>query len=83
MNMNERVNNLNTLSNITKTQPHTGFAAFTHGIRYKFVYLTRTTPNIKELLKPSDKSIDGLTKEPFFDKKNRVLEEWGSLRHLK
>jgi len=45
------------LSDIARAQPHTAFAAFTHGYVHKFSFLCRTTPNIKALLHPLEDCI--------------------------
>ena len=56
---------LNQLQEVAKTQPHLAFAAFIHGLRHRYVYIMRTTPNIKERLKPLDKAIDEFIKTLF------------------
>ena len=40
------------LNNISKTQPHAAYAAFTHCLSSKWSYLSRTTPDIGTLLQP-------------------------------
>ena len=34
------------------TQPHAAYAAFTHGLKHKWTYLTRTIPNVNDQLQP-------------------------------
>ena len=48
------------LSDIARAQPHTAFAAFTHGYIHKFFFLYRTTPNIKALLHPLEDCIHAI-----------------------
>ena len=45
---------LKLLSAIATTQPHTAFAAYTHGLAGKWSYLTRTVPSIRDHLKVLD-----------------------------
>ena len=45
------------LSDIARAQPHSVFAAFTHGYVHKFSFLCRTTPNIEALLHPLEDCI--------------------------
>jgi hypothetical protein len=40
------------LSSIAQTHPQAAYAAFTHGMASKWIYLTRTTENIGPLLQP-------------------------------
>ena len=40
------------LADITKSQPHAAYAAFTHGFLHKFSYLCRSTPDIAPQLEP-------------------------------
>lgn len=42
------------LSSIAQTQPHSAFAAFTHGMGNKSTFLSHTIPNIGHLLQPPD-----------------------------
>ncbi|XP_064388154.1 uncharacterized protein LOC135336323, partial [Halichondria panicea] len=51
------VEELKSLSSIATTQPHSAFAAFTHGFASKWTYLARTTPGIANLLKPLEETI--------------------------
>ncbi len=45
------------LSSIAISQPHAAFAALTHGLSSRWTYLARTTPNIKDLIKPLEETI--------------------------
>ena len=45
------------LSSIAVTQPHAAYAAFTHGQTSKWTYLSRTIPDIGDLLKPVENAI--------------------------
>ena len=45
------------LALIAKSQPHASFSAFTHGLSSKWTYISRTTPDINDLLLPLDNSI--------------------------
>ena len=54
------VKQLEILSTIAKTEPQAAYAAFTAGFRHKITYFIRTIPNIKELLKPFDKTVDSV-----------------------
>ena len=45
------------LSSIALTQPHAAYAAFTHGLVGKWTYLTRTIPDIEDLLQPLENAI--------------------------
>ena len=40
------------LARIAKSEPQLAYAAFVYGTSKKWIYLTRTTPNVSELLKP-------------------------------
>ena len=46
-----------TLANIAKTQPHSAHAAFTHGMTSKWLYLSRVTKDISQLLHPLEEII--------------------------
>ena len=48
----EWVKEVERLSSIAITQPHAAYAAFTHGLKHKWTYLTRTIPNINDQLQP-------------------------------
>ena len=43
---------VNKLAEIATSQPHAVYAALTHGLQSKWTYLTRTVPNISDLLEP-------------------------------
>ena len=45
------------LTTIAKTQPHAAYSALTHGLSSKWTYLSRTIPNISNLLKPLDDTL--------------------------
>ena len=45
------------LSLIAQTQPHAAFSAFVHGLSSKWTYLSRTIPNIEELVQPLEDAI--------------------------
>ena len=45
------------LSTFAHTQPQAVYAAFTHGLMSKWTYLTRTIPNIGNLLSPLEEVI--------------------------
>ncbi len=46
---------LKTLSSIALSHPQEAYCAFTHGLKGKWSYLTRTTPGIGDLLQPLEK----------------------------
>ena len=48
----EWVKEVERLLSIAITQPHAAYAAFTHGLKHKWTYLTRTIPNINDQLQP-------------------------------
>ena len=50
----EWVEELETLSNIAKSEPQAAYSSFTAGFRHKITYFIRTIPNVKEILKPLD-----------------------------
>ena len=58
----EWVDEIQTLSNIAKTQPHAAYAAFTHGLCSKWNYVLRVTDlethSASELLQPLETSIN-------------------------
>ena len=54
----EWVEELETLSNIAKSEPQAAYSSFTAGFRHKITYFIRTIPNVKEILKPLDDVID-------------------------
>ena len=45
------------LTKIAVTQPHADYSAFTHGFVSKFSYLSRTVPDINQLLLPLEEII--------------------------
>ena len=45
------------LSTIASTQPHTAYAAFTHGLSSHWMYISRTIPHIEDLLCPLETAI--------------------------
>ena len=47
------------LSDIATTQPQAVYTAFTHGMKNKWIYLARTTPNIEHLLAPLKEIVRG------------------------
>ena len=47
------------LSLIAETQPHAAYAAVTHGLAGKWIYLTQTSPNIATLLLPLEDVLRG------------------------
>ena len=57
----EKVNSwcdeINQLAHIAITQPHSAYCAYTHGLSSKWTFLTRTIPDISELLQPLEDSI--------------------------
>ena len=74
----EWVNAVDHLSIIAQTQPHAAYAAFTHGLKSKWIYLTRTIPNIGNLLLPLEdiirqKFLTSLTGQNAFNDNTREL----------
>ena len=53
----EWVKEIERLSSIATTQPHAAYAAFTHGLTSRWNYLSRTIPDIGELLQPLEIAI--------------------------
>ena len=45
------------LSEVAITQPHAAYAAFTHGLSSHWTYITRTIPDIQDLLSPLETAI--------------------------
>ena len=45
------------LANIAKTQPHAAYCAYTHGLSSRWTFLSRTIPDIAELLQPLEDAI--------------------------
>ena len=50
-------NELDTLSQFAKTEPHAAFSAFIHGLKGQWTYLLRTIEEITPLLQPLEESI--------------------------
>ena len=48
---------LKRLSSFAKLHPHAAYSAFTHGFISKWLFLSRTTPNIKDHLQPLEDTI--------------------------
>ena len=48
---------IKTLADIAKTQPHAAYSAYTHGQQHKYRYFMRTLNGIQEQLKPLDDAI--------------------------
>ena len=46
-----------TLSSIAQSHPHADLAAYTHGLKHKWSFLSRTTPNINDLLTPLEETL--------------------------
>ena len=46
------VKEMETLSSMAASQPHSAYAAFTHGLSHRWTYLVRTIPDVSDLLKP-------------------------------
>ena len=60
---------LDTLSEIVRIHPHVAYCAYIHGLKSKWLYLTRTTPDICDLLEPIETTlrqrfIPSLTSKP-------------------
>ena len=45
------------LSKIASSQPHAAYAAFAHGLSSRWSYISRTIPDIKDLLLPLESAI--------------------------
>ena len=56
--LNEWMSELETLTNIAKSEPQAAYSAFTAGFKHKVTYFIRTIPNLSEILKPLDEYID-------------------------
>jgi hypothetical protein len=54
------VGELKKLTEIAKTEPHSAFSCFIHGLKHRYTYTMRTVPNIAEFLLPLDAAIDEL-----------------------
>ena len=57
MNVEEITAELEKLSKIGETEPHDSYAAFTHGWKHKWIYLSRTIADIGELMGPLENCI--------------------------
>ena len=57
MKVEEMAVELEKLSKIGETEPHTAYAAFTPGWEHKRTYLSRTTVDIGELIEPLENCI--------------------------
>ena len=53
----EWVKEIMDLSKIASTQPHAAYSAFTHGLSSHWAYISRTIPDIQDLLRPLEMSI--------------------------
>ena len=51
------VKEVKNLATIAKSEPHCALAAFTHGLKNKYVYFMRTIPNIEKYLGPLENAI--------------------------
>ena len=51
------VEEITKLAQISTSQPHAAFTAFTHGVSSKWTYLSRVVPGIAELLQPVEDAI--------------------------
>lgn len=74
------VHKVDCLSSIAVTQPHTAYAAFTHGLQLinKWIHQTRTIPDIADLLQPLECAIrqrflPSLTGQNAFNDADRYL----------
>lgn len=66
------------LSEIAVSQPHAAYAAFTHGLSHRWLYLVRTVKDISALLSPLSDAINlhfipALTGQPACSKELRAL----------
>jgi hypothetical protein len=53
----EWVSEVNELSEIAKTVPHSAYSAFVQGLRHRWTSIMRTIPDISDLLEPLEKAI--------------------------
>ena len=53
----EWVKEIKRLSAVASTQPHAAYAAFTHGLSSHWTYISRTIPDIQDLLHPLETAI--------------------------
>ena len=66
------------LSRIAESEPQLAYAAFVYGTSKKWIYVTRTTPNIAEMLKPleyiiQESFIPAIVGKSFFDDDMRKI----------
>ena len=54
------IEQINNLSSIAKTHPHSAYSAFVHGLQHQYTYIMRTIPNISNLLQPLEDAIRNL-----------------------
>ena len=71
-------NEIKRLAQVATSQPHAAFEAFTHGLSSRWSYLTRTIPDIQDLLLPIEKEIHqtfipAITGRPPFSELERDL----------
>ena len=45
------------LANVAQTQPHAAYCAYTHGLSSRWSFLSRTIPDISDLLQPLEEAI--------------------------
>ena len=50
------------LSSVAGSQPHAAHAAFVHGMKHKWSYISRTVPNCGHLLQPLENAIQQILK---------------------
>ena len=55
--VNEWIKEVHQLSTFAESQPHAAFAALTHGLIGKWMFLARTTPDIAHLFEPLESTI--------------------------
>ena len=67
--VNDWIQQVKTLTEISKSEPHAAFSSFNHGLKHKFSYAMRTIPNISQNLHPLDISIDNFISVLFNSKK--------------
>ncbi len=69
---------INQLANVAKTQPHAAYCAYTHGLSSRWTFLSRTIPDIADLLQPLEDAIQqnlipAITGRPPCSRKERDL----------
>ena len=57
-NVDEWVNEVTKLAEFAISQPQASYAAFTFGLRHRWIYFLRTLPDIAELLEPLERAIN-------------------------